>query len=146
MIIFLIVLLAAIAIVFALMPLFSKVTQPFDLKTRRMKDLEALLARKNKIYSDIRDLDFEFGIGKMAENDYRTLRAECIRDVSEVMERMEKIQTEKDGNGKISDTYMEEMIKTKRKLEISETKSCPVCSHINPIKAKFCSECGSKFP
>jgi len=145
MMIFLIILFSVITILFAIRPLFSKISQPFDLKTRRMKDLEALLAKKNKLYSDIKDLDFEYGIGKMGEGDYKSLRGECIKEVAMVMDRMEKLQNEKDGNGKISDTYLEELIKSKRRLQIAETKSCQLCGHVNPPDVKFCVECGSKF-
>jgi len=145
MIIFLILLLSIIAVAFAIQPLFSKVSEPFDLKNKRMKDMEALLSKKNKLYSDIKDLDFEFGIGKMAENDYRSLRGECIREVALVLEHMEHLQNSKDNNGKISDKDLEELIRLKRRLAISETKSCTLCGHVNPLEAKFCSECGSKL-
>ncbi|MBX7152262.1 zinc ribbon domain-containing protein [bacterium] len=151
------IMLALTALIFVFKPLLDKTFVPFDLKDDRTKKLEALINHKNKIYADIKDLDFEFGIGKMAENDYRSLRGECLKEVSNVMKQIDALQegVPVAGNGKITDAYIEDLIRQKRQHAVAgeaviitsrdEMLTCSSCGRENHVDAKFCSECGTKL-
>jgi hypothetical protein len=147
------VLVSAAALLFVLKPLFAKQVIPFDLTDEQTRQLEQLIRRKNKIYSDIKDLDFEFGIGKMADDDYQSLRKECVREVADILRQIDGQKKLSDGNGKISNEYLERLIASKRKTKSNavtidmhpEILACPDCGFENILNAKFCSECGAKL-
>lgn len=153
---FMIILLSLIALIFVLKPLFSKEPITFDQRSDKEIKLDALLSKKNKIYTDIKDLDFEFNIGKMAEEDYRSLRKQSMAEVAEVIRQIDALGgAAVDGNGKITDEYLEKLISAKRKIKVTEGEAviasnpdilaCSQCGFENNMDAKFCSECGTKL-
>jgi len=104
--------------------------------------LELLLREKEKIYNDIRDLDFEFGIGKMAEPDYRYLRNEAIKEVAHVMKQIESASATRRGNGHISDEVVEQWILDHRATKSIDLTECPACHEKTVASAKYCMHCG----
>ncbi|HNB57850.1 MAG TPA: hypothetical protein PKV06_12835, partial [bacterium] len=70
----LMILLSAAAFGYALYPLFSKKVMPYGLKPIKDQHRDDLSNLKQKLYTDIKDLDFEYGVGKIAESDYQNLR------------------------------------------------------------------------
>ncbi len=148
-----VIVLAAAALLFVLKPLFSSKFIRMDMTDARTRELEQLVKRKNKVYSDIKDLDFEFGIGKMAENDYQSLRKECIHEVADILRLIDSHEKLSDGNGKITNAYLEQIIASKRKVKPDEILmqthpeilACASCGFENNLRAKFCTECGTKL-
>ena len=142
-----------VVLAFVLMPLFAKQAIRFDLTDEPSRELERLVRRKNKIYSDIKDLDFEFGIGKMAEDDYHSLRKDCVREVAEILHQIDSHKKLSDGNGKVTNDFLEKLIASKRKIRPHEVLieardemlACPNCGFTNYVHAKFCSDCGAKL-
>ncbi len=54
--------------------------------------VKLLLQRKQTIYENIKDLDFEYKMGKLAEEDYLKLREDFSRDAAEVLRQMDALQ------------------------------------------------------
>lgn len=153
---FIIIVIGLIALAFVLKPLIAKEYIALDHRDEKTLKLDALIAKKNKIYMDIKDLDFEFGIGKMAEDDYRSLRKQSMAEVTDVIRQIDIGGGESsEGNGKITDEYIEKLIAAKRKKKVApgeivieshpEILTCSQCGQENNIEAKFCSECGTKL-
>ncbi|MBL7996331.1 zinc-ribbon domain-containing protein [bacterium] len=153
---FIIISTGLIALAFVLKPLLAKDYIAFDQRDEKTAKLDALISKKNKIYMDIKDLDFEFGIGKMAEEDYRSLRKQSMAEVADVIRQIDIGGGESPaGNGKITDDYLEKLIAAKRKIKVAQGEiviesqpailSCSQCGRENNIEAKFCSECGTKL-
>ena len=156
MLTFIIIAMGLIALVFVLRPLLSKDYIAFDQRDEKTLKLDALISKKNKIYMDIKDLDFEFNIGKMAEDDYRSLRKQSMAEVTEVIRQIDGFGgSSSEGNGKITDEYLEKLISARRKIKAangevviastSKILACSHCGHENNTAAKFCSECGTKL-
>jgi hypothetical protein len=152
---FFLTVLGLLTLVVVLKPLFSKEFIAYDHRDDRTIKLDALISQKNKIYADIKDLDFEFNIGKMGEDDYRSLRKQSMAEVADVIRQIDSYGVSTEGNGKITDEYLEKLISTKRKTKTAdgevvisshpEILACSQCGHENNIDAKFCSECGTKL-
>lgn len=153
---FIIISIGLTALAFVLKPLMSKEYIAFDQRDEKTIKLDSLLSKKNKIYIDIKDLDFEFGIGKMAEDDYRSLRKQSMAEVADVIHEIDiSGGGSSEGNGKITDDYIEKLIAAKRKTTATEGEivitshpeilTCSQCGLENNIEAKFCSECGTKL-
>lgn len=152
---FFLITLGLLTLVYVVKPLFSKEFIAYDHRDDRTIKLDALIAQKNKIYADIKDLDFEFNIGKMAEDDYRSLRKQSMAEVADVIRQIDAYGVLTEGNGKITDEYLEKLISAKRKTKSPEGEvmisthpeilACSQCGFENNMDAKFCSECGTKL-
>ena len=76
-------------------PLLSTNTGPFlvDIDSQSTS-LKRLLRRKETIYENIKDLDFEYKMGKLSDEDYQRLHQDYLREAYGVVSRIESIQPE----------------------------------------------------
>jgi hypothetical protein len=65
----------------------------FDLQSSS-SSLKLLLRKKETIYENIKDLEFEYKMGKLSEEDYQRLRDDYSREAFEIMTRIESLQPE----------------------------------------------------
>jgi len=65
----------------------------FDLDSDS-SSLKRLLRKKETIYENIKDLEFEYKMGKLSEEDYRRLRDDYSREAFEVIHRIESVEPE----------------------------------------------------
>ncbi len=133
-----IILFGMLAFFFVVLPLFMKSSSfIYDYEAQKpSSDLDALLKRKQKIMNDIKDLDFEYQLGKMSDGDYQSLRQASLSEVAHVMQKVDNLPS----NGKITDESIEKLIAKKRQKR--SEKKCSSCGVINPLTSKFCSACG----
>lgn len=57
-------------------------------------NLKRLLRRKETIYENIKDLDFEYKMGKLSDEDYQRLHQDYLREAYGVVSQIESIQPE----------------------------------------------------
>ncbi len=155
MLTFVLISLGAAAAFYILSPMWSKQHEPFDTTDERTKELERLAKEKQKRYNDIKDLDFEYGIGKMAEVDYQSLRKEAVVEAARLLQRIDAIHAGSNGFSPVTDEYLENLIRSKRKFDAGDGDviiqtggqilECPGCHFHNEVTAKFCSECGTRL-
>ncbi|MDZ7292612.1 MAG: zinc ribbon domain-containing protein [candidate division KSB1 bacterium] len=139
------ILLAILTAVFVGYPLFQKQQRKVSFAVNhRAQELEA---RKAEIYAAIRDIDFDYRMGKLSQEDYQALRdrykAEAIdmmKQIDALMLRQSRSSSSK-GDGK-------EGSGQSRKTTVSSGKKlrfCPQCGQ--PVEAddRFCSACGGKL-
>ncbi len=75
-------------LLYAIQPLFSP-----PLKSGRNRDLDdipSLERRKKILYREIKDLEMEFAIGNLNEEDFRRTRLELKQEVSKIIARIKK--------------------------------------------------------
>ncbi len=69
--------------------------------------LETLIAQRDSMYAAIRDLDFDFQLGKLSPGDYQTLRERYKARAASVLQQIDAI----DGKGDVSaDARIEEQV------------------------------------
>ena len=56
--------------------------------------LKRLLEKKQRVYENIKDLEFEYKMGKLSEGDYDRLREELSREAYQLMREIESLQPE----------------------------------------------------
>ncbi len=127
---------------YVLLPLYRSQGARKVLYDADADELDLLLRAKEKLYNDIRDLDFEFGIGKMAETDYRYLRGEAVKEVAQVIQKIESSSVTRRGNGHVSDETVEQWIMDHRRIKDVDLAECPACHEKSVSSAKFCMHCG----
>ena len=123
-------------------------------------DLEDLNKRKDFLYAAIRELNIDYTMGKLSQEDYQKLQGEYMQEASSVLERIEQR-----GNGKQNlsaqiDHSILEIRKKRTGHAISIQNSdaavaepvtavetdqvlCDACGTANEPDAKFCIECGT---
>lgn len=84
------------------------------------KDTE-LEARKLSIYQDIRDLELDRQMGKVSEQDYADMRADCEQDAARVMKALDEENTRR---------------------QKSDVRRCSSCGQSTAREDRFCGSCG----
>jgi hypothetical protein len=66
--------------------------------------MKRLLRKKERVYENIKDLEFEYKMGKLSEDDYQRIRGEFSTEAYQIMREMESLKPEnlqKPGESKI---------------------------------------------
>jgi len=135
------VLISAALLVFVVAPLLATdsageqavpvdVTPLIDLKRRRLV-----------VYENMQDLDFEYKSGKIAQNDYQSLRENYTREAAHLMAATKELELSSE-----DDALIEREVATRRsqrKLQPTEEYVCSKCGFENPLPVKFCGGCGA---
>src|ERR1700694_209398 len=91
--------------------------------------VQHLEQRKDQIYENLRDLQFEFRVGKLSDEDYQKTKLDLQRELAKVLAEIDTIAPVK--------TAAPPPPKPKR-----DGKTCPHCGAKFPQPLKFCGECG----
>jgi len=62
------------------------------------KEIINLEGEKNKLYSDLKDIEFDYNLGKITENDYKELRSKYMDRTAELLRKIDEINI-KPGSG-----------------------------------------------
>jgi rRNA maturation endonuclease Nob1 len=113
----------------------------------RMKDLpepepespfQHLDDRKAAIYESLRDLQFEYRVGKLSEEDYQTSKRDLQKELAVVLADVDKLKVQLGVNGIVS-------IPAKKAAKAAAAAVGAVCSSCGAKfdrELKFCGECG----
>jgi hypothetical protein len=86
--------------------------------------------RKAQIYENLRDLQFEFRLGKLSDEDYQKTKLDLQRELAKVLAEIDAVQP---------DVPAPKKAEPKAK---PDGKTCPHCSAKFDRPLKFCGECG----
>lgn len=97
--------------------------------------LGRLALRKEVLLGNLQDLDFEFAMGKLGEEDYRSLRDSLKQQTVRIMEQMDVVSASESSMGSRS---------TVAAATATATLTCEGCGGSLPPQSRFCPNCGSK--
>ena len=117
-------------------------------------ELKHLETRRQVLYENLKDLQFEYHQGKLTEQDYQSLKQGFLYDLAVVMDSIERMELRRGKTAKAaqkseqaSQHAAEGADKGKRKKEHSEAAApanfCPSCKASNPSGNRFCGHCGA---
>jgi hypothetical protein len=89
--------------------------------------------RKSQIYENLRDLQFEFRVGKLSDADYQKTKLDLQRELAKVLAEIDSMGPVK------AKAAAPPVAAVKAK---SDGKKCPHCGATFPQPLKFCGECG----
>lgn len=94
--------------------------------------------RKATIYENLRDLQFEYRLGKLSDQDYEQTKQDLQRSLAAVLAEIDKLQG----------TSPAPPAPRAAKAPSGDRKGavCPHCGAKFPTTMKFCGECGKAIP
>ena len=129
MILAFIILLTLVAFGFTLFIRQQDIPEPLP-----VSPVQHLEDRKAAIYEGLRDLQFEYRVGKLSDDDYQRSKLALQRELAGVLGEMEAI-TKKLGLSQPAPVQ-------KQKAPAGAGKTCPHCGAKFSQALKFCGECG----
>jgi hypothetical protein len=129
--------LAAAIVITVLSVAFVFLIRPKDLpEVEPVSPTAHLDDRKAAIYENLRDLQFEFRVGKLSEADYQATKLSLQKELAAVMAEIDRIQG----------SQPKAMAAAAKSTPVAPAPAvatkCPHCGAEFPQPLKFCGECG----
>jgi len=102
---------------------------------------EHLDERKASVYENLRDLQFEYRLGKLSDQDYQATKQDLQRELAVVLAEIDRVKAEL---GVAVQARAQTAAPSSNGAKALETaaKECPHCGSTFPQALKFCGECG----
>ena len=94
--------------------------------------------RKAQIYENLRDLQFEFRLGKLSDADYQKTKVDLQRELAKVLAEIDAVQPSVPVQRKAAAAVL-------RSRRNPDGKTCPHCGAAFAQAMKFCGECGKSM-
>src|SRR5574341_2510077 len=105
---------------------------------------ETLVKRREAVLAALRDLDFDHGVGKVAEEDYAPLRRALLAEAAGVMSQLDEEQAKAEAD---LDARIEaEVLGVRQTLRAErEDDICPACGRRSRSGDAYCAGCGTQL-
>ncbi len=141
-------LLVALVGLYVLTPLFKEPKGNLDVELLAETELDRLLNRKAVIYNNIKDLEFEYKMGRLSDPDYHRLGASYKAEAALVLQKLDQLGAEKN----VDEQIEKEISVRRRKLSSAlpsesapDLARCPSCGSTTVPGKKFCADCGHQL-
>jgi hypothetical protein len=137
-------LLVIIAGIYVLTPLFKEPGGNLEVELLAETELDRLLARKAMVYSNLKDLEFEYKMGRLSDGDFRRLEAGYKSEAAKLLQDLDRLGVAKD----LDETIERDIAARKAKLfpgTAEKTRRCPSCGAESPLGKSYCADCGGKL-
>jgi rRNA maturation endonuclease Nob1 len=94
--------------------------------------------RKAAIYESLRDLQFEYRVGKLSDEDYQTSKRDLQKELAVVLADVDKLKVQLGVNGIVSVAHK----KMAKAAVASAGTVCSSCGAKFDRELRFCGECG----
>jgi hypothetical protein len=129
------ILLSVVVLVVAVTLVFTLTIRKEDLPPADpVSPTQHLEDRKAQIYENLRDLQFEYRVGKLSDDDYQQTKLGLQKELAGVLGEIEKF-----GTAPEAAPIVKPVQAAARK---APANVCPHCNATLPKPMKFCGECG----
>jgi len=129
--------------VFVATPLLARESAATSSLPVDVTPLSDLKRRRLVVYENLKDLEFEYQSGKLASQDYQSLKQNYLGEAATLMAASQEAEQLKE-----IDALLEREVaarRASRKKSPPQDYVCPKCGFENPVPVKFCGECGTKI-
>ena len=99
--------------------------------------------RKATIYESLRDLQFEYRVNKLSDEDYQTTKVELQKELARVLAETDRMKSELAAQGVVVAPVAQAAPVARPAPAVSEAGYlCPSCGARFEKVLKFCGECG----
>jgi hypothetical protein len=136
--------------------------------TEEEHELSALMAERDRVINSLQELDFDFKLGKIPEEDYPTQRASLVQKGADILRKIDSLipqaassqDTEarleraiaarradaSTAKPEVSDDDLESMISSRRTGRTDKSAGfCPKCGKPVMVTDRFCPACGKSL-
>ena len=139
--------------------------------TEEEHELSTLMAERDRVINSLQELDFDFKLGKIPEEDYPAQRTSLLQNGAELLRKIDAIAPQpasiQDADARIekaiaarradasvnranraepSDDDLESMIQARRKGRKEKSSGfCPKCGKPVMVSDRFCPSCGKSL-
>ena len=141
--------------VYVLTPLFKEPKGNLEVELLAETELDRLLNRKAILYSNIKDLEFEYKMGRLSDADFNRLDAGYKNEAALILQKLDQLGAEKNLDESIEKDISARKSRlfpsssdTARVVVQSATKElrrCPNCGAEIIVGKKFCADCGHRI-
>ena len=94
--------------------------------------------RKAAIYENLRDLQFEYRVGKLSDEDYQSTKKDLQKELAAVLAEVDSVKARLNGTGK----GVAKPVPAPPPVPIASGFVCESCGAKFEKSLKFCGECG----
>ena len=139
--------LVAVSGYYVLLPLFRESRGTLDLDLLAETELDRLQDRKTVIYRNLKDLEFEYKMGRLSERDFVQLGSGYKNEAAAVLQKLDRLDAAENLDGKIEKEIASRKTAlfgsgSKKELEAS---LCPSCGAEIIHGKKYCGDCGHRL-
>jgi len=136
--------------------------------TEEEHELSALMAERDRVINSLQELDFDFKLGKIPEDDYPTQRVGLLQKGADILRKIDSLAPQavsaQDTEARleraiaarradasttapeVSDDDVESMISSRRKGRTTKSAGfCPKCGKPVMVTDRFCPSCGKSL-
>ena len=133
--------------------------------TQEEHELSALMAERDRVINSLQELDFDFQLGKIPDEDYPTQRASLLQKGADILRQIDVIAPQPTSSPdidariekaiaarradasvakpEVSDDDVESMVSARRKSSKEKSSGfCPKCGRPVMVSDRFCPSCG----
>ena len=88
--------------------------------------------RKARVYDNLRDLQFEYRLGKLSDEDYKGAKLVLQKELAQVLANVDELKAKLGGEKPAVVARQDPLV-------------CPNCKAKMPKPMKFCGECGKEM-
>jgi len=115
-----------------LAPLFKKPEVDPEIDSEMESDL--LVDQKAVVYANLRDLEFEYKMGRLSDADFKRLEADYKTDAAAILQKLDPL-----------DEGIEKEIDARKAKVDARIGRCPSCGAEILAGKKFCADCGRRL-
>ena len=119
---------------YVLIPLFRESRGNLEAELWTVTDMDRLLDRKAAIYGNLKDLELEYGMGRLSEADFIELEAGYKKEAAAILQQLDHLGAESD-----IDEAAEREVPLRK---VPAGARCPSCGAEVIVGKKFCADCG----
>lgn len=136
-----------LAAVYVLTPLFTQPKGNLEVELLAETELDRLLNRKAVIYTNLKELDFEFKMGRLSDGDHTRLETGYKNEAAIVLQKLDQLGVEKNIDEAIERDIAarKAVLFPKDEIRGQASASCPSCGAAIIPGKNFCADCGHKL-
>ena len=98
-----------------------------------------LEGRKASIYENLRDLQFEYRLGKLSDADYQQTKTDLQAELATLLAEIDRLKSEEPAQ---KQTAAATAAPAKKQVQKQSGYTCPHCKATFDKALRFCGECG----
>ncbi len=132
---------------YVLNPLYKEFRRNLEIELQAETEIDHLLSRKAVIYHNLQDLEFEYKMGRLSENDFRLMEAGYKNEAALILQKLDRLGAGED----IDELIEKEVAAQKMQLFSSGSAGKPASSHCPSCGAevitgkRYCADCGHQM-